>query len=96
MVQVHSSGLIPIEQGVGWRIAQHLGCGGWGGEGGQHKVPWVSQDRPVLKQQAMPVPAEIVPVYTMGMATQSAVRCAGNAVECSQQIGVECSGVRPT
>jgi hypothetical protein len=27
-------------------------------------------DRPVLKQQSMPVPAVIVPVYTMGMARE--------------------------
>jgi hypothetical protein len=28
------------------------------------------ENRPVLKQQAMPVPAVIVPVYTMGMARE--------------------------
>ena len=31
-------------------------------------------DRPVLKQQAMPVPAGIVPVYTMGMAREGTCR----------------------
>ena len=31
-------------------------------------------DRPVLKQQAMPVPAVIVPVCTMGMAREGTCR----------------------
>jgi hypothetical protein len=43
-------------------------------------------DRPVLKQQAMPVPAEIVPVYTMGMATHHTYPMK----ELTQRIEVEC------
>jgi hypothetical protein len=32
------------------------------------------EDRPVLKQQAMPVPVVIVPAYTMGMAREGNCR----------------------
>jgi hypothetical protein len=37
-------------------------------------APGTSGDRPVLKQRAEPVPAVIVPVYTMGLAREGTCR----------------------
>jgi hypothetical protein len=39
-----------------------------------HRVAVSRGNRPVLKQQAMPVPAVIVPVCTMGMAREGTCR----------------------
>ena len=47
---------------------------GWKTGAEQKKRMGTSGDRPVLKQQAMPVPAGIVPVCTMGMAREGTCR----------------------
>jgi hypothetical protein len=44
-------------------------------------------DRPVLKQQAMPVPAVIVPVCTMGMPIQKEETMVGNAHHAGPMMG---------